>query len=347
MAYSDQTGMISIVMPAYNVENYIARGITSCLRQSYSNWELIIVDDGSMDETAQVVERYASQDARVHLYQQGNGGVSTARNHGLELAQGAYVVFLDADDWLRDDALEILITLQEEHPDLLIACNKIWVQEADYAESFPESDRGYLPADQQNVSCIVVSRLQSLLNSGLETYNTSGVNKLYRTDILREHEIRFDPSIRYAEDGLFVFQYLLAVHGMLQCNESIGRILSRGTSATKIRFTRHHLSALTALEQMREVAARAHTDGALRDDEYRAVDASLRAYGGEQVYNNCRRYLDSDLSDAEVDQTFKRYLHRYSAAYCHAHGMTARFKYVLMEYLPMPIYRFIYRTMHA
>lgn len=342
-------GMISVIMPAYNVEKYIARGIASIQRQTYANWELVIVNDGSTDATHAIASEYAMQDSRIRLFRQENRGVSAARNYGIALAQGEYVVFLDADDWLRGDALALLMEQQEVYPDHLIAGNRIYVMERDYDELFPAQDDGsmaYLPADEQNAHRTALTRLQSLQGSGVAPYNTACSGKLFRMDILRDREIRFDPSIRYAEDGLFVFCYLLAVNGMVQCSDSIGRILERTGSATRVGFSRHHLSAVQALELMRRAAGRAHDAGDLSDADYTAVEASLQAYGGEQAYNNCRRYLDSGMTDPAIAREFKEYLHRYSAAYRRSHDRRSNMKYQLMEQMPSPIYARIYRLMH-
>lgn len=344
-SYVNRTGMISVIMPAYNVENYIARGIGSILQQTYANWELVIIDDGSTDATHAIASEYAAQDSRIRLIRQENGGVSAARNHGIELAQGEYAVFLDADDWLRRDALSLMSSLQETYPEQLIACNAIHIKECDCQDAFDkENDRSVedQSADEEHVQEIVLTRRQSLLNSGVMPYNTSGCFKLFRNDILIGREIRFDPDIRYAEDGLFVFRYLLAVNGMLQCNDSIGRVLERSGSATRVLFSRYHLSALQSLELMRQAAEQAHDVGELGNDDYTAVDASLQSYGGEQAYNNCRRYLDSGIANPEIDKTFKNYLHRYSAAYCHAHSRCERMKYQMMTWMPWPIYIYIY-----
>lgn len=96
-----QDDMVSVIMPAYNSEEYIRESIESVLVQTYSNWELLIVDDGSTDKTASIVQEY--KDIRIHYLHQSNCGVAAARNHGIREARGRYVAFLDSDDlWLPD-----------------------------------------------------------------------------------------------------------------------------------------------------------------------------------------------------------------------------------------------------
>lgn len=107
--------MISIVMPAYNCEKYISEAIESVLKQTYCDWELLIVDDCSADGTARIAEQFAENDSRIKLIKQPqNGGVARARNTGVAMAKGEYIAFLDSDDMWCEDKLEKQIKLQEE-----------------------------------------------------------------------------------------------------------------------------------------------------------------------------------------------------------------------------------------
>ena len=95
--------LVSVIMPAYNAERYIAESIQSVLDQSYGNWELVVVDDGSTDKTAETVQRFAAGDSRVNCIFQQNSGQGKARNAGIENSSGSLIAFLDADDlWLRE-----------------------------------------------------------------------------------------------------------------------------------------------------------------------------------------------------------------------------------------------------
>lgn len=115
---------VSIVLPVYNGEKFLASAIDSVLAQSFRDWELLIVDDGSADESAAICDNYASGDSRVRVFHQPNGGVNSARAKGVNNAKGDYLVFLDADDRLRQDALEYWVGNFDEAVDIIATWNK-------------------------------------------------------------------------------------------------------------------------------------------------------------------------------------------------------------------------------
>lgn len=108
--------LISIIVPVYNTEQYLRRCIDSVLAQTYKDFELLLIDDGSKDSSGVICDEYAAKDARLRVFHKENGGVSDTRNYGLDLAHGKYLMFLDSDDfWLRNDVLEMLIGKAEEN----------------------------------------------------------------------------------------------------------------------------------------------------------------------------------------------------------------------------------------
>ena len=107
--------IISVIVPAYNVEKYLARCVDSILDQTYEKLEVILVDDGSPDNCGAICDDYAAKDSRVKVIHKENGGLSSARNAGLEAATGEYIAFVDSDDWLEQDAYEHLMKVMERH----------------------------------------------------------------------------------------------------------------------------------------------------------------------------------------------------------------------------------------
>ena len=103
--------MISVVVPVYNVEKYLNRCVDSILNQTYSDLEIILVDDGSTDRSGSICDEYLSIDSRVRVLHKENGGLSDARNHGIELANGSYLCFIDSDDYIHCEMIAHLYTL--------------------------------------------------------------------------------------------------------------------------------------------------------------------------------------------------------------------------------------------
>lgn len=102
--------LVSIIVPIYNVENYLAECINSVLVQTYTNFELLLIDDGSKDDSGVICDEYLLKDARIKVFHKSNGGLSSARNHGLDNAKGEYIIFLDSDDyWFKNDCLNKLV----------------------------------------------------------------------------------------------------------------------------------------------------------------------------------------------------------------------------------------------
>ena len=102
--------IVSIIVPVYKVENEIDRCIQSILNQTYTSIEIILVDDGSPDKCPQICDKYAKQDKRIKVIHKENGGLSDARNVGLDMAKGEYIAFIDSDDWVEDSFIEQLLT---------------------------------------------------------------------------------------------------------------------------------------------------------------------------------------------------------------------------------------------
>ena len=109
LANKNEKNLISIIVPIFNVEKYIAQCLESLLKQTYRNIEILVVDDGSPDNSSLIADEYATKDSRVKVFHKDNGGLSSARNYGLSKAQGDYIGFVDSDDWVRENMYEILL----------------------------------------------------------------------------------------------------------------------------------------------------------------------------------------------------------------------------------------------
>lgn len=185
---------VSIIIPIYNAENYIDRSLESIRNQTYQNLEIILVDDGSTDNSGKCCEQWALKDSRIRTYHQKNSGVSVARNTGLELASGEYVMFVDADDWIAKDMVQTLYALLKEHQADVSTCNYLEIPEG----------QEQLASEQESKEVTedaAITVATEKVDAGLQLLLPWAVYcKLYRRELLEK--IRFK-QYKIAEDLLF------------------------------------------------------------------------------------------------------------------------------------------------
>lgn len=190
---------VSIIVPVYNAEKTLERCVDSILNQSFEDFELFLVDDGSTDGSGALCDAYAARDGRVQVFHQENAGVSAARNLALDHAGGEYLQFLDSDDWITPDATVSLVRAAREHQcDLVIA---------DFYRVCGErvSHKGDIDEDA------VLSREEyaaHMMENPADFYYGVLWNKLYRRDIVAAHHLRMDPEISWCEDFMFNLEYI-------------------------------------------------------------------------------------------------------------------------------------------
>lgn len=178
--------IISIIVPVYKVEAYLEKCINSILNQTFSEFELILVDDGSPDKCPQICEEYAKKDFRIKVIHKENGGLSDARNAGIEIAKGKYMGFVDSDDYIAPDMYDSLYRLITENGCDIAVCGAVNVGENDEAV-YEDSDEAYVlnKADA----------LYEMICNRLFTVNTW--NKLYRSELFQN--IRFPKGMLYED----------------------------------------------------------------------------------------------------------------------------------------------------
>ena len=132
MKMESQTPIISVIVPVYNVEQYLPRCIDSILAQTFTDFELLLIDDGSKDKSGAICDAYARKDPRIRVFHKPNGGVSSARNMGLDNAKGEWIAFVDSDDWVNEDFLANFVEI-DSGEDLLSQgfCSPNWHNEAE------------------------------------------------------------------------------------------------------------------------------------------------------------------------------------------------------------------------
>lgn len=190
---------VSIIIPVYNAESFLARCVDSVLGQEYTDFELLLIDDGSKDSSGALCDAYAVSDSRVRVFHKENAGVSAARNQALSEAQGTYIQFLDSDDWMTPDSTKLLVRAAEENGcDLVIA---------DFYRVVGErvSRKGDIEEEG------VMSREEfaaHMMENPADYYYGVLWNKLYRRSIIEAHALRMNAEISWCEDFMFNLEYI-------------------------------------------------------------------------------------------------------------------------------------------
>lgn len=216
---------ISVIIPIYNAGRYLRQCLESIAGQTFRDFEVIMVNDGSTDDSAGICKDFCQRDARFLYINKENGGVSSARNRGLKEAKGEFVSFIDADDELFPSSLETLVGLMEGQAAVSIAMGT-------YHET---SENGDVLYSEKREFAHLLDKVESIsIMFDTSKYHYQGYlwNKLFRLATIREHAISFDETLHYNEDRTFVIQYLTCMPGAMHItSKPVYRYYQRGTSA--------------------------------------------------------------------------------------------------------------------
>lgn len=215
--------MISIIVPIYNVEKYLSRCIESILNQTYKNIELILVDDGSPDNSPQICDHYANTDDRVCVIHQSNAGVSAARNAGLKIAKGQYIGFVDPDDWITFDMYEGMLEAIEKNRVDLVICGYDYYDE----DGNIDEKRRYVVQDNRIITQKEVMRSFSDMPP---TIRHGVVNKLFSKNLLKEQ--LFVEGLHSSEDVMFLNEYVMKIQNAVMVHRPYYKNTVRQGSAT-------------------------------------------------------------------------------------------------------------------
>lgn len=222
-----QPGLISIIMPVYNAEKTLARSAASVLSQTYPHIELILVDDGSKDESLSVCREIEKSDPRVRVIAQGNAGAAAARNAALNDLHGEFVMFADSDDLLVPDACQAMLDAMGE--------NELVIAHYYFDIGSSESERGLLKGTR---TLSEHEFLMELIKRPGSFYFSALWNKMYRADLIRALNLTFDPFLTWGEDFAFNMQYGQAVHGVALLDKPVYHYI-KNPGSTSIRSLLH------------------------------------------------------------------------------------------------------------
>lgn len=212
--------LLSVIVPVYNASAYLSRCLESLLAQTYKTLEIICINDGSTDASAQVLEEYAAKDSRVKVIYQKNAGVSVARNRGLDEATGDYVTFVDADDWLEKAAYEIILQCFSDDVDF------VW---------FDAHVEGIISEEKlrhiENFLHLKYKGKEKLTTQHFHGADSCVWNKVFRRAVIERHRCRFPQGILYGEDAAFCYCVAAETQNVFFLNERLYHYMQHEDSA--------------------------------------------------------------------------------------------------------------------
>lgn len=228
---------VSLIVPVYNIEKYLERCANSILEQDYDNLEIILVNDGSLDNSLKICKKYEQKDSRIIVIDKKNGGVSSARNEGLKIATGDYIGFIDSDDWIDKNTISTLMNvLKKENYDILICTS--------YNNDIPYSDKEIvrtLDLEETVKHCLKLEN--PVLMAGV-------CNKIFKANLLKEEF--FDVDLSIGEDMFFLIKILLKSKKIGYVEKSLYHYFYREDSVTHV-FSLKKLSNIKSHEKLMEI----------------------------------------------------------------------------------------------
>ena len=212
---STQSPKISIIVPVYKVEQYLPKCIDSILSQTYQDWELLLIDDGSPDNSGKKCDEYAHKDERIRVFHKDNGGVSSARNLGLDYAEGDYVMFVDSDDWLSNDCLQTCVFELDK--------NKLDALQFGFTSVTANNEKQLV-----KISSSILDGEQYIKHNNFNVCVGGGI---YKREIIEENKIRFPLVLKLAEDQIFVFSFFKKTVRIKYLDRAMYYYLQRSDSA--------------------------------------------------------------------------------------------------------------------
>lgn len=210
---------ISVIIPVYNAEKYVSRCIASVQAQTFSDWQMIIVDDGSKDKSLEICQKYAGADNRIHVIHQENAGPGIARNVGLEYANGKYVVFIDSDDYIEKDYFKLL----SEHDE-----DVVYIDVRNVDEDGRVLKEEYMSSNKRlSLDSILRSQMTGKISWG-------GWRKCFKARVLQENHIRYT-NHKIGEEAIYSFQALWYAKSVAFIEQPLYNYVQRGDSQSHLK----------------------------------------------------------------------------------------------------------------
>ena len=237
--------MISVIVPVYKVEKYLEKCVNSILAQRFTDFELILIDDGSPDECGVICDSFTQRDNRVRVIHQKNAGQAAARNVGISISRGEYIAFIDSDDYVTADYLETLVSFIQKYQCDLAMCGHRIVHEVDEEGICDEKDSQMQCMDNDELWDEIFGRL-----------NNAVWNKLFKKELLQG--ILFPEDLGHGEDLIFNLEYILRCKTAVKTNKECYFYRKRSDSITTSSFSPRKLKEIESKDRALEIVENAH-----------------------------------------------------------------------------------------
>lgn len=273
---------ISIIVPIYNAESTLRRCVDSIFAQTFRNFELILIDDGSRDHSAEIIDDYAALDSRVIPIHKENGGVSSARNAGLEIARGEYITFIDSDDWIKERYLENIFHF-DKYDCSLIICNYSIIgcpiHTSKYEEQFLNS----------------ANEITHFINLTITDCLTRVPwGKFFRRESIKLNNLQFDQKIHFGEDTEFVFKYIASCNNILISEDDSYQYYIDGYKKNKYKISTKQYKY--SIEKVMSALALIGSKSKLKI-AYKEIQSCFQAYFESSLWNNGFSFAKKNSQD--------------------------------------------------
>ena len=303
--------MVSIIVPVYRVEKYLSNCVESILNQTYRDFELILVDDGSPDQCPQLCDRWAEQDGRIRVIHKKNGGLSDARNVGIEAARGEYITFVDSDDFLLPDMVEVLLRLCRSHGAKMACCGFIRCEDDDTLETVPYTD------SEEHIVQYRENKMEAFLRG--DSIGTQACAKLYHRSLFQT--IRY-PYGKYHEDVFTTYQ-LVHLTDSLVSTDRAGYVYRRNPVSIMMKFSPKRIDGVEGTVERAHFIERHYPE--LRELAYPGVIVAC---------NQCLTQMaKAGYRDRELERTLQKMYRTYGVYYRRSKGSRMKRTFVRLAEL--------------
>lgn len=316
----DSNALVSIIVPVYGTEKYLPACIESICKQTYKNLQIILVDDNSPDRCPEICDAYAEKDLRITVIHQENKGVSGARNTGIHHAIGEYIMFVDSDDELYPDAVNVLLHDANEYGADIVSSLKRIVGKSNNIINSSEDDRIYIHRDEEML----------LLSLNGDKNSNSACAKLFKYSFM--NDCLFEEGKSINEDGFFMFQCYLKKPVMVQHNVAVYQYNVRENSGSRQLFSDKFFSMLYFCDRKKEFILEKYPQ--YIEQTYNMEVRTHLQFLEVLCRTNDKKYEDSHIESVKTVRALYKYHtpingHHKKLAWIVAHGLYPLYKFAV------------------